>query len=75
VIYCVAGCIHAFGGLCQRWNALMDRSGLGLTALRSVVRLDVVHGYACGGLGRVPCQDGLKPAKGGLQRLVTKTYE
>jgi hypothetical protein len=53
----------------------MDRSGLGLTALRSVVRLDVVHGYACGGLGRVPCQDGLKPAKGGLQRLVTKTYE
>ena len=46
-----------------------------LTALRSVARLDVMHGYACGGLGRVPCQDGRKPAEGGLQRLVTKTYE
>ena len=29
-----------------------------LTALRSVSLLDVLHEYACGGLGRAPCPAG-----------------
>jgi len=41
----------------HKWSTAAPDASI-LTTLHSVGRLDVVHDYACGVLGRAPCQNG-----------------